>query len=71
MLEHREENTGLVYETPADSVNGSFIYPRVFAERFRETSSVNISWKTQYDAINLYYYQRGKVGASTQISSKR
>lgn len=71
MLEHREENTGLIYYTPGDSDNGSFIYPRVFAERFRESSSVNVSWMTQYDAINLYCYQRGKVASSMQLSSER
>ncbi|KAK8038540.1 hypothetical protein PG993_006951 [Apiospora rasikravindrae] len=64
MLNQREENTGRIYVTPSNSVNGSFIYPRVFGERFRETSS-----KTQYDAVNLYTYQRGKVGASVQLST--
>ncbi|KAK8076847.1 hypothetical protein PG996_003017 [Apiospora saccharicola] len=71
MLEQREENTGLIYYNPSDTDNGSFIYPRVFAERFRESSSVNISWRTQYDAVNLYFYQRGKVAASTQLTSEQ
>ncbi|KAK7976953.1 hypothetical protein PG988_004443 [Apiospora saccharicola] len=69
MLEQREENTGFIYYNPLDTDNGFFIYPRVFAERFRESSSVNISWRTQYDAVNLYFYQRGKVAASTQLTT--
>ncbi|KAI0600569.1 hypothetical protein F4775DRAFT_39642 [Biscogniauxia sp. FL1348] len=68
MLQARQENTGLIYTTPGDSVNGSFIFPRTWPMNFRETSTINISWTSTYEGVSLYFYQRGKVANSTQIA---
>ena len=61
---------GHVWTTPQDSANGSFIFPRTYPLTFREGSSINVSWSTTYDNINLYFYQRGKVATSVQLVSK-
>lgn len=66
----RDENTGTLYTSPVDTVNGSFTFPRTWPLSFRETSTINISWSTKYEGVNLYYYQRGKVAASIQLASK-
>ncbi|KAI1488944.1 hypothetical protein F5X96DRAFT_643004 [Biscogniauxia mediterranea] len=68
-LEARQENTGLIYTTPGDSDNGSFIFPRTWPMNFRETSTINISWTSTYEGVSLYFYQRGKVTNSTQIAT--
>jgi hypothetical protein len=69
-LEGRDENTGTLYTNPVDTINGSFSFPRQYPLNFRETSLINITWSSEYEGVNLYYYQRGKVAVSTQIASK-
>ncbi|ETS76081.1 hypothetical protein PFICI_11468 [Pestalotiopsis fici W106-1] len=69
-LESRDENTGVLYTSPVDTINGSFTFPRQWPLNFRETSLINITWTMKYEGVNLYYYQRGKVAVSTQIASK-
>jgi len=61
---------GRVWTIPQDSVNGSFIFPRIYPLTLREGSSINISWVTTYENINLYFYQRGKVANSVQLGSE-
>ena len=55
---------------PVDSQYGFFVFPRAYPLRFREGSTINVSWNTQFDAVNLYFYQIGKVANSIQITSK-
>ncbi|RYP16927.1 hypothetical protein DL765_004851 [Monosporascus sp. GIB2] len=69
LLQRRQENSGIIYTEPRDSANGSFIFPRTWPIGFRETSTINITWSTNYEGINLYYYQRGKVATSVQIAT--
>ncbi|KAI0164759.1 hypothetical protein GGR57DRAFT_497635 [Xylariaceae sp. FL1272] len=64
-----DENTGYIYTTPFDTINGSFAFPRQYPLQFRESSQINITWDTKYEGVNLYYYQRGKVAVSTQIAT--
>jgi hypothetical protein len=64
------ENTGVLYTTPGDSEDGQFIFPRTWPQTLREGSTINITWSTVYESVNLYYYQRGKVASSIQIASK-
>ena len=61
---------GNIWTTPQDSVNGSFVFPRTYPITFREGSSINISWSTTFENINLYFYQRGKVANSVQLASE-
>jgi hypothetical protein len=63
------QNNGNLYTTPADSPNGSFVFPRTFPLTFREGSSINISWTTDFESVNLFYYQRGQVANSIQLAS--
>ncbi|KAJ8110741.1 hypothetical protein OPT61_g6492 [Boeremia exigua] len=56
-----------IFKTPYDTINGSFIFPRVWPLTFREGSSINISWSTEYKDIDLYYYQQIKNAASVQL----
>jgi hypothetical protein len=65
-----DENAGNLYTSPADSEDGAFVFPRTWPLTFREGSTINITWATTYDSINLYYYQRGNVANSIQIASK-
>ncbi|RYP90032.1 hypothetical protein DL770_003877 [Monosporascus sp. CRB-9-2] len=69
LLQRRQENSGIIFTEPRDSANGSFIFPRTWPISFRETSTINITWTTNYEGINLYYYQRGKVATSIQIAT--
>ncbi|KAK8108327.1 uncharacterized protein PG998_010340 [Apiospora kogelbergensis] len=69
MLEVRQENKGNVYKKPTVSVNGTFAFPKIYGEKYRETSSLNISWSTKYEAVNLQCYQRGKVATPMQLST--
>jgi hypothetical protein len=61
---------GPVYTKPLDNENGSFIFPRTFPMNFREGSTLNLTWTTKFNKINLYYYQRDKVAESVQLTSK-
>ncbi|KAI3317843.1 hypothetical protein HD806DRAFT_358758 [Xylariaceae sp. AK1471] len=65
----QDDNNEEIHTEPQDSVNGSFVFPVTYPLTFRETSTINITWKTSYEAVNLYYYQSGKVATSLQIST--
>ncbi|KAI1774450.1 hypothetical protein F4818DRAFT_82857 [Hypoxylon cercidicola] len=71
LIRGRDENTGVIYTSPIDTDNGSFIFPRTWPLDFRETSTINISWTTKYEVVNLYYYQKGKVATSLQLSTNQ
>ncbi|RYP45201.1 hypothetical protein DL768_008433 [Monosporascus sp. mg162] len=70
LLQRRQENSGIIFTEPQNSANGSFIFPRMWPTGFRETSTVNITWTTNYEGINLYYYhQRGNVATSVPTAA--
>ena len=66
----QEEEEGRIWTEPQDSSDGGFIFPVTYPTDFREGSSINISWSTTYENINLYFYQRGKVANSVQLAGK-
>lgn len=65
------ENTGHIYATPQDAKDGGgFIFPRAYPLNIREGSTLNVTWKSSYESVDLYFYQRGKVTKPTQLASK-
>lgn len=64
------QNTGHIYDTPGDSVSGSFSFPRTYPLSFREASTINVTWTTTFERVNLYYCQRGNVANSILLASK-
>jgi hypothetical protein len=70
LLGTQAQNTGNIYTTPQDSENGGFVFPRKWPMTFREGSTINITWSTDFISVNLYYYQRGNVANSIQLASK-
>ncbi|KAI1170239.1 hypothetical protein F4777DRAFT_592105 [Nemania sp. FL0916] len=49
--------------------DGVFKFPNSYPTTFKEGSGINITWSTNYQASNLYYYQSGKVATSIQITT--
>jgi len=68
LAQDTNEDNPAIETTPGDTDFGAFVFPRTYPLTLQEGSTVNVSWSTTLDIIELYCIHETQQGARVLTS---